>query len=95
MNASSALYTKRARDLSRLIVERLFGAEQFYYENVPNVRYHIPFDETIHMDRNEVGDFKWSGKSFHMDPTMTAGIIAHPTALTCGLQLVGWPGETV
>jgi nitrite reductase/ring-hydroxylating ferredoxin subunit len=61
MDASNALYKERTRALSKQVVGCLFGATHFYYEDEPNVRYHIPFDETRHMD-NKISDFKWSGK---------------------------------
>jgi nitrite reductase/ring-hydroxylating ferredoxin subunit len=61
MDASYALYKERTHALSKQIIGHLFGARQFYYEDEPNVRYHIPFDETRHMD-DELADFKWSGK---------------------------------
>jgi nitrite reductase/ring-hydroxylating ferredoxin subunit len=62
LDSSSALYRERAHLLSREIVGRLFGAKRFYYERSPNVRYHIPFDETQDMDKKAIADFQWSGK---------------------------------
>ncbi len=48
--------------LSRVLVEEVFQQEKpFYYEEYPNVRFHVPYDVPVKR-KKEFSDFYWNGK---------------------------------
>lgn len=59
---SYQIYRELAAELAQAVVEKVFQTRKpFYYEEEPNVRYHVPYDVAVKR-KEELCSFDWSGK---------------------------------
>jgi nitrite reductase/ring-hydroxylating ferredoxin subunit len=59
---SYQIYRELASELAQAVVEKVFQTKKpFYYEEEPNVRYHVPYDVAVQR-QEELSNFDWSGK---------------------------------
>lgn len=62
VNSTYEVFRALAPALSRSLVQKLFQTEKpFYFEEYPNVRFHIPYDVVVRR-KEEFSKFYWNGK---------------------------------